>query len=158
MEIIKKTKHGNLIILLDDDIYNSIKENNYSICIQNSNRKNPYAYLQKYINGKCNRILLHRYILNPGNDKVVDHINHNTLDNRNCNLRICTTRENCGNMITNTSGVAGVGFHKSSNKWRAYYNIKDKQISLGYFDTKEEAIKARRKFESLPVVVTKRRH
>lgn len=147
MEIIKNTKHGQLIILLDEDIYTNIIKEGWTICIQNSNRKHPYAYLQKYSNKKMKRILLHRYILNPPSNLLVDHINRNTLDNRLNNLRVVTPRGNTCNMQTNTSGTAGVGFHKATKKWRAYYNIKDKHVSLGYYKTKEEAIEARRKFE-----------
>lgn len=147
MKIIKNTKHGQLIILLNKEIYTKIISEGWTICIQNSNRKHPYAYLQKYVNKKKKRILLHRYILNPPPNFLVDHINRNTLDNRISNLRVVTPRENTCNMVTNTSGCAGVGYHKATQRWRAYYNNKNKHISLGYYNTKEEAVEARRKFE-----------
>lgn len=43
----------------------------------------------------------------------------------------------------NKSGHKGVSWIKSRNKWRAYIGIKGKQITLGYFTNKEDAIKAR---------------
>ena len=43
----------------------------------------------------------------------------------------------------NTSGHCGVSFSKSKNKWVAYIKVQRKNINLGTFSTKEEAIKAR---------------
>lgn len=43
------------------------------------------------------RLALHRLILNPPDNMVIDHINHNILDNRKSNLKICTQKENCNN-------------------------------------------------------------
>jgi len=45
--------------------------------------------------------------------------------------------------ITNTSGVVGVGWHKQVNKWRAYIAKDSLQISLGVFESFEEACRAR---------------
>jgi hypothetical protein len=47
----------------------------------------------------------------------------------------------------NKSGHKGVTWLISRNKWRAYIGYKGKQISLGYFDKKEDAVKARKKAE-----------
>lgn len=40
---------------------------------------------------------MHRLILEPPKNMVVDHINGNGLDNRRCNIRICTQAENLKN-------------------------------------------------------------
>jgi hypothetical protein len=75
---------------------------------------------------------------------VVDHVDHNKLNNRFSNLRAATKSENGANMRmrdSNRTGVKGVGI------WRGYYRarimIAGKDISLGYFKTLEEAAKAR---------------
>ena len=47
----------------------------------------------------------------------------------------------------NTSGVRGVSYRKNRGKWRAYIKIKRKNIHLGNFDTKEDAIAARKAAE-----------
>ncbi len=47
----------------------------------------------------------------------------------------------------NTSGVKGVSYRKGRGKWRAYIKIKRKDISLRNFNTKEEAIVARKAAE-----------
>ena len=94
--------------------------------------------------------LLHRLIMNPNEDMVVDHINHNRLDNRKSNLRICTQHQNCMNVSkrsNNTSGVVGVYWDKQNKKWTSKININKKGTFLGYFNTKEEAIQARQEAE-----------
>ena len=79
--------------------------------------------------------------------KGYDHIDRNPLNNRRYNLRPATTVENNRNhriSKRNTSGIIGVGYYKAGNKWRAYIsNVEKKFISLGYYDNKEDAIKAR---------------
>ena len=94
------------------------------------------------------KIHIHRLIMDCSDNMVVDHINHNKLDNRKTNLRICSHRQNSMNQKTrrdNSSGHAGVG--KSGNKWRARIYIDGKEVHLGRFDTKEEAIRARKQAE-----------
>ena len=96
---------------------------------------------------------LHRVILGAPKDMCVDHINGNTLDNRKNNLRICTNRENTSNRTklgtNNTSGILGVRFDNRRNKWYADIQYKGKYIFLGYFNIKEDAIKARIDAEKL---------
>lgn len=45
---------------------------------------------------------------------------------------------------TNTSGVTGVSYNKHAKKWNANIGVNKKYINLGYYDTKEEAILARK--------------
>ena len=95
-------------------------------------------------NGKTLR--LHTLIMNTPKGYVIDHINHNGLDNRKCNLRIATQQENCQNISTptnNTTGFIGVYWNKQNKKWTASIRINNKQKYLGSFIDKTEAIKAR---------------
>lgn len=48
---------------------------------------------------------------------------------------------------TNTSGHRGVSLVKHTGKWLSYINIKHEQIRIGYFNTIEEAIEARKQAE-----------
>ena len=105
-------------------------------------------YVSASINGK--RVKLHRLIMNCPDDKLIDHINHNTLDNRKINLRICTSSQNQMNTnkrIDNSSGVKGVNWNKSKERWQAYITIDKKYIYLGTFKNKDDAIKARNEAE-----------
>ena len=106
------------------------------------------GYVARTENGKT--IRLHRELFNSEDidGKVVDHINGNPLDNRRQNLRVCTVAENNRNnkgRSQSTSGVTGVAWR--NNKWRARIKINHKDIHLGVFDNKEDAIKARKEAE-----------
>ena len=105
-----------------------------------------------YVVCRYNSLLLHRFVLDCKGNEIVDHINHNKLDNRKSNLRICSRAENNRNHIlskSNTTGITGVCFDKSKNKYRAYIGVNGKQKTLGYFNDIESAIKEREKAESL---------
>ena len=73
----------------------------------------------------------------------MDHINHIYTDNRWCNLRSVTHKENAVNRSlysNNTSGVNGVYWSKYRNKWYSTIRIKGRLKYLGYFVDKFEAI------------------
>ena len=106
----------------------------------------------KYVVTRVKRksIKLHRVIMDCPDDMVVDHISHDRLDNRKCNLRICTRKQNLHNLKQNkrnTSGQIGVSFDKKSSKWRARIFICGKEIRLGNFYNIQEAIAARKAAE-----------
>lgn len=106
---------------------------------------NGYAFARTGDRKDIIRIKMHRLIMDAPDGLDVDHINHNTLDNRKCNLRICTRSQNNTNKIkrhNNTSGVIGVSLYRNS-KWRADISINKKQVCLGYFANKDDAIRAR---------------
>lgn len=69
--------------------------------------------------------------------KQIDHINGDKLDNRIENLREVTNGENAQNRK-----VRGVSFdhRKVERPWRARIMVNGRSISLGYFDTEQEAL------------------
>ena len=94
-------------------------------------------------NGMRSTIDMQRMIMNNPKGMFVDHINGNTLDNRRSNLRLSTISENSMNRkkkSTNTSGYTGV--HKVKDKWIARISTSSGRISLGTFDTSQEAYAA----------------
>lgn len=99
---------------------------------------------------KITQIQLHRLIMNPLPEQEVDHINHIPYDNRKSNLRITTTAQNQMNSIIssrNTSGVKGVNWSKSENKWYARISVDGRRIELGYYFNFADAVKARKEAE-----------
>lgn len=73
----------------------------------------------------------------------VDHINGNPIDNRWCNLRLVTQRDNCNNMALHRNGhLAGTSYIKGQDKWKSKITINKKAVHLGCFKTQEEAHQA----------------
>ncbi len=91
--------------------------------------------------GKDQTILLHHAVIGrPLGDLVVDHINHDPLDNHSCNLRIVSQSTNCCNRKDRgASKYAGVSKTKSGKKWRSTIRIGGKTTHLGYFHSEIEA-------------------
>ena len=87
-------------------------------------------------------IYLHRFITDCPDNKVIDHIDRNGLNNKMENLKICTIFEN--NQNRKNINIAGINFRKDTNKWRARLRKGKKDILNKCFDTIEEAIQARK--------------
>lgn len=94
---------------------------------------------------KRKSIRMHRLIMKPSIELQVDHINHNKLDNRKCNLRICSNFENSQNrklQKNNKTGYKGVRWIIKDQKWRAEIVVNKKMLSLGYYINKNDAARA----------------
>ncbi|OPY57154.1 MAG: AP2 domain protein [Pelotomaculum sp. PtaU1.Bin035] len=108
-----------------------------------------YAEGKSYRKGqKREHFSLHRWLCNPPESYEVDHINHNTLDNRrSSNLRVIPKGANQQNYKgarkhNKSSGVRGVSWHYPNQKWRAAFRVNNKTYHVGLYDTVEEAEKA----------------
>lgn len=92
------------------------------------------------------RLVAIAFIENPEGKPEVDHIDNNPLNNKIENLRWATSKENCRNRqnrIDNKSGIKGVSWDKSRQKWCAFIQIDEINIHLGRYNTIEEATLAR---------------
>jgi len=106
-----------------------------------------YARRSKYIGGgaknrKYKTILMHRIILKAKDGQDTDHINHNGLDNRLFNMRLCNCSQNQQNRIKNfisSSIYKGVSWSKYHKGWIAQIMHKRKGIRIGCFDDEIEA-------------------
>lgn len=106
------------------------------------------GYLQCNIDGKPYK--LHRlawlYVYGVWPTHQIDHINHNTADNRINNLRDVTCAHNHQNRARRTksaSGHLGVTWHKRDARWQAHIEIDGKAHHLGYYAVLSDAIAAR---------------
>ena len=99
-----------------------------------------------YAGKKHISIRMHREVIHPPDHLLVDHINHNGLDNRKANLRPATCAQNSYNRKQfrkrKTSKYTGVSWRKQKKKWTVIirYNCKNKFI--GYFKDEIQAAKA----------------
>jgi hypothetical protein len=97
--------------------------------VHNTGRKNGWK-----------RISMHRFVTSAKKGQYVDHINHNTLDNRRCNLRICRPSQNQANArlrSDNSTGYKGVRAYEG--RYYAIIRVNGKGIHLGGYNTPQEA-------------------
>jgi len=75
---------------------------------------------------------------------MVDHINGDTLDNRKCNLRLCTNSQNQQNTGSRggTSQYKGVSFQMKRGKWLAALQYNTIRYYCGAWDSEEDAARA----------------
>jgi hypothetical protein len=77
---------------------------------------------------------------------VIDHINHNGLDNRKANLRLATAADNARNArypkANTSSRYRGVWYNKQTRKWRAQILVDGKRKQIGYFEREMDAARA----------------
>ncbi len=103
----------------------------------------PYRHGNYRARGRINRkeIYMHRFIINAPKGMCVDHINHDALDNRKFNLRLCTIQQNTFNQgrVNNKHGLKGIYLCSQTNKWVAQIVKDGKRRCIGYFKTKEKA-------------------
>lgn len=93
---------------------------------------------------------MHSFLLGARDGLKIDHINRNKKDNRKSNLRIVSNSMNgfnCNLASNNTSGKTGVSYNKKNSNYVAYIKVDYKQIYLGSFQSKEDAVKARKAAE-----------
>lgn len=107
---------------------------------------NDRGYIRCQIDSKT--VYLHRFIYTKFFGEVpdgmqVDHIDGDKKNNRISNLRLVTNKQNQENrqgaQKNSGTGIKGVSWHKTKNKYMAAIKANKKQIYLGYFDRIEDA-------------------
>ena len=112
-------------------------------CVNRSPRSDGILYAVRGNKGK--QAAMHRYIMNPPDGMIVDHIDHNGLNNTKRNLRVCTHRQNMWNVRPKmkwTSKYKGVSYVKARKKYSAILEFKGKKHYIGYYKDEVEAAKA----------------
>lgn len=132
-----------LFTVVDDGDYAKLSDHKW--CVAKS-KEYWYAVRSVRVGDKKVRIYLHREVMGNPKGLFIDHINHDTLDNRKENLRLATPKQNCQNRRAGPRKVGtlkGVQFTKNrKNPWKAMFWNGIKMIGLGYFKTERLAHEA----------------
>lgn len=82
------------------------------------------------------------YMTGSWPNKMIDHANGDTGDNRFANLREATSSQNSANSrtyATNTTGLRGVRYQRRDGRWYAILKADGRRMHLGSYASKEEA-------------------
>jgi len=145
VRILINSKYGNYYTIVDlDDFNNKIKNITAKWCIRG--KEDLYAQ-RTFCVGKINGVYhnnnqnMHFLIVDCPKGMFIDHINHNTLDNRKCNLRVINCKENDrhrkGKNSNNKSGYRNVAV--INGKFVVQLMVDGKNKVLGTFDDVDEA-------------------
>lgn len=113
-------------------------------------RKDGYVVIRLYGQKYYAHILTNLYVLGCMPCNVIDHEDGNTSNNCWLNLREVTHQDNLKNQskrTTNISGVTGVHWCSTRNRWMAQINTGHKAVNLGRFLKYEDAVTARKTAE-----------
>ncbi len=126
--------------IVDSEDFERLKD--YKWCVVMRKGEPWYA---KTVSPEGRLISMHRLIMNAPRGMLVDHRDHNGLNNRKGNLRICTNAQNTHNRRPCKGGTSrhkGVHFDKQHKRFRAAIGHKSKRYNLGRFDNEDDAGRA----------------
>lgn len=129
------TKDGREV-LLDDEDYERINQSVWFSCQKKGDTRYAVRFEKtgKYIS-------MHREILNPKKEQLVDHINHDGLDNRKCNLRLASFAENTWNRRVEKGKTSSKfkGVRWARGHYYVYIGKDNKKHYRGQYKTEVEA-------------------
>jgi len=130
---------GKVAIVSKED-FKKLMKYNWRYSQANENDVNGYA-----ITGRGKEIIqMSKLVKKPKKGKIIDHKDGDGLNNTRRNLRYANKSQNSANRKLNSNnkvGYKGV-ILRSSGKYRAFMKIKNHGVTLGLFDTAEEAARA----------------
>lgn len=137
---------GGGLALVDDEDYERVNQFKWHTA---KRKHTTYAIRGFRVNGKKSSTSMHRDVVKAKKGEVVDHKDHNGLNNQKENLRPGNQSQNLMNTESRvlskpkTSEFKGVSWKKSRGKWRAALGIPvKKKIDLGLFNSEIEAAMA----------------
>jgi hypothetical protein len=140
-----------LVALVDHEDYARLGQYNWH-AFPGTSPGTFYAVRGAIVDGKYKNVFLHNEVMGVVEVGMVDHVNHDGLDNRRGNLRMCARHENMRNRTKRngkTSYFKGVSLKRDRGLWEAKIAAgqlrpdgKRKQIHLGYFKSELDAASA----------------
>jgi hypothetical protein len=130
------------VALIDDEDLDRVSRYKW---YAHTTKSGVYAVTRVKIEGEWIDLKLHRLIMRAPYGEHVDHADGDTLNNQKSNLRFCTMAQNQYNQRPGLRGslpYKGVNFHKRVGKYVARIGVGNRRISLGVYDTAEEAAAA----------------
>lgn len=144
-----ETITGGTILVCPDEgkVYGALQKNGTRKEIGTRKLKKGYhtlngAYYPAHLRSRLIWLAVHGFI---PEDMQINHINHNTSDDRIQNLELVTSQQNTifrRMPKNNTSGFVGVDFLINRQKFRSRIKIGSVVIWIGYYDTAEAAARA----------------
>lgn len=134
-----KNELSNKVSIVDDEDWEEISKYKWYTCVWKpdgscySRATVPHPQGGKTSKGSPRRarIMMHRFLMAPPEGYEVDHINHNKLDNRRCNLRVCTRAENGRNIRKTNNRSSRYKGVSRSKKGPDMINNRSKQWTCG---------------------------
>jgi hypothetical protein len=133
-EVKIRNRHGDFLVLLDEEDYEDLRHYKWHV-----SRVNKYNIARAYISEVQKYIALHTLIMKPPKGFVVDHINHNPLDNRRSNLRIVTQHQNTLNRTPDRSLSPYTGVFPGTRGFYVEIKKSGKKYRITWFNNAEEA-------------------
>lgn len=139
--ILIKSSTDDTDFIIDADDYNKVKK----YCWHS---KAGYAYAPSRGDYNVEQISMARLIMNCiDKDEIeVDHINHDTTDNRKCNLRLATSNKNNWNREQSHGNIQ---YNAGSDSWDVIIFYKLQKIKLGSYKDRKMALDIRYKAEKV---------
>ena len=144
-----KTKNRYLKVIIDKEDISKVQQYTWHAKYQEDIHSYYVETNQKLQSGKF-MLMLHRFLTDTTcKSKTVDHINHDTLDNRKCNLKVCSQKENNLNQAelhkNNKTGYRNISYQKMYDKFIVTLMINGKNKTIGRTSSLKEAILMRDK-------------
>lgn len=136
--------------IIDEKCIKFVEKKNWYISSPQNKNQTRYVKGNGRYNSKYSLTFLHRVLYEEFIGKIpegmqIDHIDHNTLNNKLSNLRLATHGQNGKNRrsaVNKTSKYLGVYWNKAEQKWHASISPNRRRVHLGYFPEEKEAAKA----------------
>lgn len=125
----------NKVAVISSEDYDVVSKHNWSC--------NKRGYAETRFNNKL--VLLHRLIMTPQKEDIIDHKDGDKLNNRRENLRVTNKSGNAANsspQLNSASKYKGVTWDKSRGKWLAKIKKDGVTFNLGRFHTESLAAEA----------------